>query len=46
MVFTLDPTIKMVDHYPVGLEEQAWVQPEGPARFFVPPQAELWLVQP
>lgn len=44
MVFTLDPAIRTPTHYPASVEEQAWVQVEGPSKFLVPPQEHLWLV--
>lgn len=46
MVFTLEPGIKMPEHYPVGVEEVCLTQLEGSARLFVPPQQELFLVPP
>jgi Xaa-Pro aminopeptidase len=44
MVLTLEPGIKMPNHYPVSLEEMCVTQNAGPARLLVPPQDCLMLV--
>jgi Xaa-Pro aminopeptidase len=46
MVISLEPAVKMPEFHPVGPEDLGIVQENGPAAFFVPPQKELWLVQP
>jgi len=44
MVFTLEPGIKMPNHYPVSIEEVCVTRDSGPARLFVSPQDYLYLV--